>query len=466
MGLQRAFGSCGFFWIGWRSIPRAVRQSKGKPAGWRPGAGAGREGSPCCEEGGSRVKVNVWGINYHPEQVGIAVYNTELCQFLAGQGHEVTMVTSFPYYPDWRKRPPDRGCLFRSERVEQVEVRRCWHYVPAEPTAIKRMLCELTFVITSTVTQLLLPRADVYVVVSPPLLLGLAAWGVTSIKRSPFIFHVQDLQPDAAAGLGMLKHKMLVGMLYGLESLAYDKASVVSGISPEMCRAFHRKGVPDSKIFLLPNWVDCRTLARPPARGSWRRRHGIAPDMPIVSYAGNIGVKQGLDTVLEAARLLAARSPAIFVIAGEGACKRDLLALAERHKLGNLMFFGVLSPEEHTELLADSDVCLITQKRGSGAAFLPSKLLKTLAVGRPVVSNAAPDSALYEAVAAGGFGLNVAPEDAGELAEAISLLLSDPGRRAAMGAAGRQYVLQFDKQEVLPRFAADLQDLVRGQWPG
>src|SRR5262249_14245540 len=116
---------------------------------------------------------------------------------------------SFAYYPEWRKRLEDRGKVFRTDVVCGVPVHRCWHYVPKKPSPVKRILHELTFAVVSLLRVLMLPRPDVYVVISPPLFLGFVAWVASRIKRAPFVFHVQDLQPDAAASLGMVKGPLL-----------------------------------------------------------------------------------------------------------------------------------------------------------------------------------------------------------------------------------------------------------------
>jgi colanic acid biosynthesis glycosyl transferase WcaI len=151
------------------------------------------------------MRVIVWGINYAPEITGIAPHNVALCEFLQREGHDVEMVTTFAYYPAWRKTAQDRGLIYRTDRINGVRVHRCWHFVPGRVSAWKRILHEATFAFTSTIRVLSLKRSDVYFIASPPLVLGAAAWLVTRLKRAPFIFHVQDLQPDAAVGLGMLR---------------------------------------------------------------------------------------------------------------------------------------------------------------------------------------------------------------------------------------------------------------------
>ena len=130
------------------------------------------------------MRIIVWGINYAPESTGIAPYNAGLCEFLARQDHEVRMVTTFAYYPAWKKNPADRGRLHREDFINGVRVHRCWHYVPRKVTTLRRMVHELSFGAASLLRVLTLPRADVYVVVSPPLLLGPLAWLVARLKRS------------------------------------------------------------------------------------------------------------------------------------------------------------------------------------------------------------------------------------------------------------------------------------------
>src|SRR4051812_41100398 len=122
------------------------------------------------------MRVIVWGINYAPEVTGIAPYNVLLCEYLQNQSHHVEVVTTFAYYPQWAKAAPDEGRIYRTDTIRDVPVHRCWHYVPRRPSALKRILHEASFVATSLVRVLTLQRPDVFVVVSPPLLLGAAAW--------------------------------------------------------------------------------------------------------------------------------------------------------------------------------------------------------------------------------------------------------------------------------------------------
>jgi colanic acid biosynthesis glycosyl transferase WcaI len=402
------------------------------------------------------MRVIVWGINYAPEFAGIAPHNVALCEFLDAEGHDAEMVTTFAYYPTWQKSAEDRGRLYRTDLVNRIPVHRCWHFVPARVSALKRILHEGSFVFTSTLRALFLSAPDVYVVVSPPLLLGMAAWLVGKLKRAPFVFHVQDMQPDAAVGLGMLKANWFTKALYGLEAFAYRKAARVSGITPGMLESFRAKGVPESKLIYFPNTIELPSALSSPERGSFRARHGFAPDDFLAVYSGNLGVKQGLDILLETAPLL--RDPRIrIVICGDGAQREALAARARERKLTNLRLLPF--EDDYRALLLDADICFITQQVGSGNSFFPSKLLGILAEGRPVVAVSAPESELAVALRQGNFGVNVPPRSSEELAEVLDALAKDPHRLAAYGAAGRFYVQQFEKGRVMQSFANELRAL-------
>ena len=401
------------------------------------------------------MRVIVWGINYAPEFTGIAPHSVALCEFLRGVGHEVEMVTSFAYYPTWRKQPEDRGHLYRTDLVNGVPVHRCWHFVPAKVSALKRILHEGSFVFTSTLRALALPRPDVYVVVSPPLLLGTAAWLVGKLKSAPFVFHVQDMQPDAAVGLGMLKPNWFTRALYGLEAFAYRHAARVSGITQGMLKTFRAKGVPEAKLVYFPNAIDLKSDEPGPERGEFRKRHGLGEDEFLAVYAGNLGVKQGLEVLLQTAPLLRDRRIRLL-ICGDGAQREVLAARARELQLPNFSMVPLQAGRDYRALLVDADLCFITQQAGAGNSFFPSKLLGLLAESKPVVTVAAPECELALSLAEGNFGVNLPPGRPQELADLLDALANDPRRLAKFGAAGRRYVEQFDKSRVMRKFADEL----------
>lgn len=414
------------------------------------------------------MRIIVWGINYAPEPTGIAPFNAGLAEWLAARGHEVEMVTTFPYYPAWRKQPGDRGRLYRTERAGGVTVRRCWHYVPERVTALRRMLHEASFLATSLVRMLTLRRADVLVAVSPPLPLGVPVWLVSRLWRRPYVFHVQDLQPDAAVGLGMLKPGRFTRLLYALEAFAYRKAAAVSGISDGMLAAFRAKGVDDARRVFFPNWVPdtmpgaAEPAARAAARSAFGARHGIEPGAFLLVYSGNVGMKQGLGVLLEAAGTApvpasVGAAPASWIVAGDGAGKEALVRLAAERGAATVRFLPLQPDDAFVEMLIAADVCVITQQKGTGQFFFPSKLLTALGRAKPILAVADADSELARAVVDGGFGLVAAPDDPAAVARAAAAMAgAGEAQLATWGRNGLTWVGRFRRSGVLAEFEARL----------
>lgn len=404
------------------------------------------------------MRIAVWGINYAPELTGIGPYNRALCEHLVQRGHEVEMFTTFPYYPMWRKRPEDVGRIHKTEMLNGVKVHRCWHWVPTPGRAWKRILHELSFVAHSAARLLFTRKFEILVVVSPPLLLGFAAWWVTLLRGGKYIFHIQDLQPDAAATLGMLKPGLFMKALYWLEKIAYQKAWKVSGISEQMLKAVEAKGVPRQKLVLFPNGVSTTPSSFSPAPHSFRQKHSIGEHETLAVYSGNVGYKQGLPILLDTARLLETTSVRI-VIAGDGAYKPILEAALREAPASRILMLPIQSEEDYAAMLADADVCLIPQIAGTGALFLPSKLLKILAVGKPLIATCDTSSALAEAMVEGDFGRVLPAEGFRELAEELRSLHTRPADLIRWGENGKKYVTRYEMTRVLENFEITLKEI-------
>jgi colanic acid biosynthesis glycosyl transferase WcaI len=257
----------------------------------------------------------------------------------------------------------------------------------------------------------------------------------------------------------MLQTGWFTRALYWLETFAYQHATRVSGISEEILDAFRRKGVPESKLILFPNAIALPADAEFPARGRFREKHGFAAGDFLAIYAGNLGIKQGLDILLAAAELLRAEKNLRIVIAGDGAARESLEEDARSRNLANVSILPLQFGEDYKELLVDADISLITQQSGSGNAFFPSKLLVTLAYASPVVTVADEGSALADAVKEGDFGRNLPPQKPEQLAHAFRDLAQDRRLLHEWGRAGRKYVERFERGRVLGDFFEHLKSV-------
>jgi colanic acid biosynthesis glycosyl transferase WcaI len=204
------------------------------------------------------MKIAVLGINYWPDETGIAPFNTGKCEYLASCGHRVTAFTAMPYYPAWKVPGNYRRRFFIREEKAGVTIIRSWVYVPKRLSSVKRIIHEASFVTSAFLRSIGTggrDRPDVLVVITPPLALGLAAFLLSRRWRIPFVQHVADLQPDAAVDLGMLSPTGFTRLLYAIELLSYRKAAAVSTLTASMREKIVRKGIDSEKVILSPDWA-------------------------------------------------------------------------------------------------------------------------------------------------------------------------------------------------------------------
>lgn len=419
---------------------------------------------------GAAMRVLFLGINYWPEEIGIGPFTTGRCEYLAGRGHAVTAVTAFPYYPRWRIPRRYEGSVFAREVRNGVAVLRSWLYVPQRVTAARRILHEASFMACSllrAVSSCVVNKPDLLYVVSPPLGLGLVAGILSRLWKVPYVFHVADLQPDAAFDLGMLPSGGAARLLYRVENMSYRNAALVSTLTQGMRRRILSKGVPPEKVALFPDWADRRLFSdRPPERAiAFRKALGLQ-DRLLVVHAGNMGIKQGLEVVLDAA----ARSgnwQVTYLLVGEGAARAGLEKRTTAMGLLNVRFLRLLPRESFQDLMAAADICLVTQRRSVADIVFPSKLMTLLASGKPVIASANAESEVARALAEAGAGLVVEPENPCALLDGIIKLERDPELRREMGKLGRAYALgHWNHERLLPSMEAQLSQLVaRGPEP-
>jgi colanic acid biosynthesis glycosyl transferase WcaI len=194
------------------------------------------------------------------------------------------------------------------------------------------MLNYLSFNISSTLAGLSVSKPDVIFVLSPPLTIGLTAYLVGKLKGVPYCYNVQDIWPEAAVRLGMLRGERTIRFWERIERFIYRHARRIFAISEEFRENLQGKGIPAAKIEVIPNFVDTDFIRPLPRQNAFGARHGLN-DKFVVLYAGNVGLSQGLEVVLEAAELLRNQPEVLFQIVGAGSSKTDLMAAAERRQL-------------------------------------------------------------------------------------------------------------------------------------
>ncbi|MET8329324.1 glycosyltransferase [Streptomyces sp. NPDC005181] len=391
--------------------------------------------------------------NYAPELTGIGPYAAQLAEHWAAGGAETHVLTGMPHYPSWRTDADYRGVWRTEESRAGVAVHRRRHYVPPRQTALRRGVFEATVLAHG----LLAPpgaRPDAVISQMPSLAGGVLGARLARRHRVPYIPVVQDLMGAAAAQSGIRGGDRAAAVAAKAERYALRAAALVGVIHESFVPRVTAYGVDPSRIRLVPNWTHVHGPSAD--RATTRARLGWREGTPVVLHSGNMGLKQGLEVLVDAARL----APDVrIVLMGDGNQREALRTRAAG--LPNLDFLPPAGAGEFTDVLAAADVLAVTQRASVLDMSVPSKLTSYFVSGRPVVASVADEGGTAQEVRRSGAGVLVAPEDPGALLAAVRRLVDGPAEADALGARGPEYVAHHLSREAgLARFDALLTEVL------
>jgi colanic acid biosynthesis glycosyl transferase WcaI len=410
------------------------------------------------------MKILVVSLYYEPDRCqSNGPIIRALCEDWTAAGHEITVLTSFPHYNCDAVWPQYRRRLFQRDRVGPVKVIRSYIYVPRNKSGLGRMLNYLSFNISSTLAGLFSGKQDVIFVMSPPLTIGLTAFVLGFIKRISYCYNLQDIWPEVAVKLGMLRAGALIAFFERMEKFIYRHSRKIFAISDEFKVNLVHKGVPAGKIEVIPNFVDADFIRPMGKTNAFSLTHELAEKF-VVLYAGNVGLSQGLEVILEAAEELKERREILFLIVGQGACRDELAAEAERRGLQNVLMLPFQPESDVPMVYAACDAALIPLRRGITENSVPCKTYSIMAAGRPYIAGVDDGSTVAKLTEAVGGGVCVAPEDGKALAQAVLRLQTDASLRQVMGSSGREYVQRhFARETITDRYRVALEHLAGGR---
>jgi colanic acid biosynthesis glycosyl transferase WcaI len=391
----------------------------------------------------------------------------EMAVDLHALGHQVSVVTTTPHYnhdPDLLARQPLRPWWGRLVQRSTLGGAVVYHTAMPRKTASipKRLAAWMLFHALSLVVGVVaLRQVDVIVTPSPPLTMGLAAWLLGAWHRAPFVYLVNELYPDIAIALGAVRNRTVIGLLYALERFVYRRAAVIAPIAGRMRDRLLEKGVPADKVVLLPNFVDADALVPVPAPNALTRELGLDGRF-IVSYAGNLGPAQGLETLLDAARLLRDLDHVVILLIGAGTMWDTLERRIRDEALANVRLVPYLPFARVPEIYGATNLSLVPLAASTGADAVPSKVFRIMACNGAVLAMTDAQSDLAQIVTDAGCGFVVDPGSPEAIAGAIRRAAADPAAVAAMGAGARQLVVErYARPVVMARVAALIEHVLR-----
>ena len=398
-------------------------------------------------------KITIIGINYYPEDSAIGLYTTQKAEHLASNGYDVTVITGFPYYPQWKILEDYKSKPYLlKESTNGVNVFRSKQYVPSKPTFFNRILHLSSFTFGNFLNLFRISKPGLVISIVPFTTSILLGWFLKLRYKSILWTHIQDFEFDAASQTGFgASTPTFFKILFKVEKILLSKASLISTISNSMMQTLHQKSC--AEAYFLPNWIDenkinPRTSKQHQLLGSKKTK---------ILYSGNIGEKQDWDVFMAFCRDIDASKYQIIVV-GDGA-KKDWLTM-EINALDHVAYHPPVPYEELSDLLCSADLHILFQKTDVLDAVMPSKILGMMASGKPsiAIGNKASEIKQIFEISNGGLFFN---NYSNTLVNQVQKLIESPLRCDKMGKDAREYVLSnFSKDKVLNKMTQKVKDLL------
>jgi colanic acid biosynthesis glycosyl transferase WcaI len=378
---------------------------------------------------GRRLRVCFFNRCYWPDTTATGQLLAELAEDLVStHGMDVTVVTGRPL-------TSTHAAASRMEARNGVRILRARGTTLSQQSFAARAANYVTYFLSALLIALRLPRQDVTVALTDPPIIGLAA--LAARPKSGMVFFCQDIFPEVAGLLEDFRSPVVDAILDRVNRYLVRRAARIVALGDTMAsRLVQGKGADARKITVIHNWADTSAIVPSDKQNPFAVANGLH-DRFVLLHAGNIGLSQNLEVVIDAAARLKARTDIVILFIGDGNRKEALESMAGERGLANVRFLPFQPREALRWTYATSDLCLVSLKPGLAGYIVPSKLYPILAAGRPYIAAVEPISEVAALTERHRCGVIVAPGDAAALAAEIERLAGDRQAREAMGARAR-----------------------------
>jgi colanic acid biosynthesis glycosyl transferase WcaI len=407
---------------------------------------------------------------FPPDGVSTSTLLSELMQDLHANGHQITILTTRPHYnrdlDAEAKQPLHKrlGGLYSVSDHYGMRVIHTW--MPRKGQGVSgRFRDYLIFHVLSLVLGILMvARQDIVIAPSPPLSIGVIGWLLATLKGGKFIYNVQELYPALAVQMGLTKAgSTMCRLMAWMERFVYRHSTRVAVICEPFRRHVIELGIASDKVITVPNFVDTEFIKPLLKDNPFARRNDLLNKF-VVQYAGNIGMTQSFDTILEVAERLKSETGIHFLFVGDGARRQYVETQIATMALSNITLLPYLPRSEVPYIYASADLSLVPLMAGTAQTTIPSKIYTIMASGRPVLVSVDEDSELTWIVKQAQCGIAVPPDDTNALEAGIRQAFAAQVEFRQYGENGRRYVeAHFSRRAVNAQYQALIEQLTTKQ---
>ena len=372
--------------------------------------------------------------NFPPESNAAATRVYERACYWTDWGHQVTVITSAPNFPEGKLFAGFENKWKQTETMSGIRVVRVKTYIAANRGVAQRTIDFLSFMGTGFLAALREDKPDVIAATSPQFFTAVAGWAAGATRGVPFVFELGDLWPASIAAVGAMKKSFALSLVEKLELFLYRRSAAVAALTWSFKENLVERGIDGNKIAVVINGVDLARYGPRPRDAELAREWGLENKF-VAGYVGTHGMAHALGNVLDAAEKVADNDALRFLLAGAGAEREALIADAQKRGLNNVVFMPRQPKEQMPAVWSLCDVALVHLKNSPVfAGVIPSKIFEAEAMGLPLLL-CAPDGEASNIVLNDKAGLHIPAEDPEALADAVGLLAANRTMRDTYAAA-------------------------------
>ena len=395
--------------------------------------------------------------HFEPDTAPTGIIVTSLVEQWAKQGHQIEVITSLPWYEKHEIATQWKGRLFRRDEKESVRVIRLHPFPQDKSKLLQRLVSFLAFSFLAVIASLSIKGPfDAVIVVSPPLTLGNVGKVAAIRHRCKLILNLQDIFPDVAVALGMVKSRSSIKFLEKYEKFTYNGSDAITVLSEDLEKNVNKKidrMKTPPKVTVVPNFLISSSIKPQSRLTNYRREHELGEKF-VVMYAGNLGNSQSFELITNAAKKHEEREDVVYVINGSGVMSHRLNEQA--NELKNLKVIEHQPIERLSEVLATADIHLVPLRTGLGDMSVPSKIYSVFAAGRPVIASVDPGTEIERIVVESEGGISVAPDDFDSFIFELEGLIENSELRAEMGIKARLWLEKWYSSHTIADSYLDL----------
>lgn len=405
------------------------------------------------------MKILFLSDNFPPEGNAPATRLWEHAIRWVDAGHEVTVITCAPNFPEGKVYAGYKNAWRSVEMMEGIRVVRVKTYITSNEGFVKRSLDYVSFMVAAVIAGLLERRPDVLIATSPQFFCACGGWMLSALRRLPFVFELRDLWPASIVAVGAMRRSMVIRVLESVEMFLYRRADRIVAVTQTFKRELVARGVSAHKISVVLNGVDLTQYQPREKSVALVRELGLA-GATVAGYIGTHGMAHALDKVVDAADRLKQRSDIKFVFVGGGAERENVERMIRDRGLTNAILVPRQPKERMPEIWSICDVAIVPLRNTPVfATVIPSKIFECMGMALPILMSL-PSGEATAIVESTGAGMCVPPEDSAAMADAIEKMADHPAWRRSMAEAGKLAATRYTRDASAKSMLGVLHELV------